>query len=109
MAMNDYGNAPPNAGNDAPADEEYGGQGGEKSVTCLHVYLMADGTFRTTEAAGEPVPEGAATVRDLQGVIAQAQEYFAEGEDPDALAAAQKGYGKPREMSAPNPGGLFGE
>ena len=114
MATNDYGSAPPNAGNDAPADEEYGGQGGEKSVACMHVYQMPDGSYRVSQAEGEPVPEGAKPMRDLGAVAQVAQEYFS-GADQDsdqAMADAQAGYEKgPKrpEMTAPNPGGLFGE
>lgn len=115
MATNDYGSTPPNAGNDAPADEEYGaagGQGGE-SVPCLHIYAMTDGSFKVEQSEGAP-PEQAQAVPDLDTVMQLVQSAFGGGsggeqDEDQALASAQKGYGKPKEMQAPNPGGLFGE
>jgi hypothetical protein len=106
MAMNDYGNTPPNTGNDAEADEEYGGSGA--SVKCLHIYAMPDGSFTVEESTGAP-PKDGERAANLDEVLMAVEATFSQGEDPDAMAAAQKGYGKPREMQAPNPGGLFGE
>lgn len=107
MATNDYASTPPNAGNDAPADEEYGAAGGD-SVPCVHVYAMADGSFQVEQSVGSP-PEGSEAVPDLAGVIAVLESTLGGQQDADPMASAQKGYGKPNEMQAPNPGGLFGE
>lgn len=104
---NTYVNSGDVGGNDAPADEEYGG--GTASVKCLHIYAMPDGSFAVEESTGM-APEKAQTVPDLASVVTRVEETFGnQAEDPEALAAAQRGYGKPREMNAPNPMGLFGE
>lgn len=100
MATNDFGSAPATGANEM-------GEGGE-SVRCLHIYEMSDGSFKVEESSAM-APEEAESVADLGAVMAMVESTFAAQEDPDALAAAQKGYGKPREMQAPNPGGLFGE
>lgn len=112
MAQNNFGNTPPNAGNDAPADEEYGASGGQP-VPCVHIYAMADGTFGLKRAEEAP-PEGLETAGDLQTAMAKAAEMLSApaGGEEDAMAAAQAGYAKgPKRppMAAPNPGGLFGE
>lgn len=104
--MNDYGNTPPATGNNDPMDEDYVAPEGGESVPCLHIYAMPDGSFVTEESEG-PAPDG--EPMDATGVQQLVQAFVEPQEDPEALAAAQKGYGKPREMQAPNPGGLFGE
>lgn len=116
MATNTYDNTGGMQDTAMPPTE--GGMGmegeGETSATCLHVYLMEDGSYRVKEATGEKVPEGAETLASLEEVMSRAQEYFTapqeDGQDP--MGAAKAGYAKTAKrapMAAPNPGGLFGE
>lgn len=112
MAMNDMGNTPPNAGNDAPADEEYGAAQGE-AVPCIHIYKMADGSFGVEEATAPPPAEGLQTLGSLEEVMAKVEESLtAPPPDDEAMTAAKAGYAKAANrppMAAPNPGAIFGE
>lgn len=103
---NSYANTPATATN-APTDPS--GQGASGTVECLHIYEMGDGTFQIEESTGQP-PQGAESVKSLDELLTKVQDTFKEpDEDDQAMADAKAGYGKPKAMQAPNPGGVFGE
>jgi hypothetical protein len=88
------------------------GQPEGKTGTCVKVYIGEDGSFSVGKTEDEPIPDDAQPAQSLDDALMMAKDMAsAPPSDQDEMAQAQAGYNRKAQggMSAPNPGGVFGE